>query len=41
MVAGENFGKFGESGTIYQSFTHPNLHTYNIKLWVAYTMNGK
>ena len=26
MVAGENFGKFGESGAIRQRFTHPNLY---------------
>ena len=26
MVAGENFGEFGESGAIRQSFTHPNLY---------------
>ena len=26
MVAGENFGGFGKSGAIYQSFIHPNLY---------------
>ena len=26
MVAGENFGEFGESREIRQSFTHPNLY---------------
>ena len=26
MVAGENFGEFGESGAIRQSFTQPNLY---------------
>ena len=25
-MAGEDFGKFGESEAIRQSFTHPNLH---------------
>ena len=25
MVAGENFGKFGKSRAIRQSFAHPNL----------------
>ena len=25
-VAGENFGKFGKSGAIHQSFTRSNLH---------------
>ena len=25
-MAGENFGEFGESEAICQSFTHPNLH---------------
>ena len=26
MVAGENFGEFGKSGALRQSFTYPNLH---------------
>ena len=26
MVAGENFGEFGKSEAICQSFTHPNLY---------------
>ena len=26
MMAGENFGEFGESGVIRQSFIHPNLY---------------
>ena len=34
MVAGENFGEFGEYGEIRQNFTHPNLYhkTVGIKL---------
>ena len=32
MVAGKNFGEFGKSGAIRQSFTHPNLCSYIIKL---------
>ena len=36
---GENFGEFGESGVIRQSFTHPNLHAYIIKLQVASMIN--
>ena len=31
---GGNFGEFGKSGAIHQSFTHPNLHSYIIKLRV-------
>ena len=29
-MAGENFGEFGESEAIHQSFTHPNL-----QLWIV------
>ena len=32
-MAGENFGEFGESKAIRQSFTHPNLHFK--KLWIV------
>ena len=30
-MAGENFGEFGESGALCQSFTHLNLATYITK----------
>ena len=39
MVAGENVGEFGKSGAIRQSFIHPNLHSYIIKLRVDSMMN--
>ena len=32
-MAGENFGEFGKSKAIHQSFTHPNLHFK--KLWIV------
>ena len=32
MVAGENFGEFGESEAIRQSFTHPNLHFKKLRI---------
>ena len=39
MVAGENFAEFGKSEAIHQSFTHPNLLSYIIKLRVASMTN--
>ena len=31
-MAGENFGEFGESEAIRQSFTHPNLHFKKLRI---------
>ena len=39
MVVGENFGEFGKPEAIRQSFTHPNLRSYIIKLRVASMTN--
>ena len=32
MVAGENFGEFGESEAIRLSFTHPYLHFKKLRI---------
>ena len=41
MVTGENFGEFGKSKAIHQSFTHPNLHLKTADSQLPNTSPGK